>query len=246
MFARTSALGLILFFCAASGASAQQEGYVPAQWHVGINFLVGDPTGEFATFVDDSYGAEFTGRVAMDPSGWISLRGDLGFMIYGHEETHVCFEGVGCRVQAEMTTTNNIFFGGVGPELAMPMSWGRPYVHAFMGFGYFNTATSLHDDWGTEYYSTTEHLGDGTVSWGAGFGLELNVRRGWNPIALTLGARYHENGEMEYLTEGDIVDNPNGSITLYPVRSEANMWSYRIGLMFGVGGSSPDDRGGHR
>jgi len=246
MFARGTTLGLVLIFCVASASSAQQEAYSPARWNAGINFLVGNPTGEFAEFVENSFGAELTGRVAMDPSGFISLRGDAGFMIYGYESSRVCFEGVGCRVQAKLTTTNNIFFGGVGPELAIPMAWGRPYVHAFMGFGYFNTSSSLEDEWGGEDYFTTEHMGDGTVSWGMGWGLEVNVRRGWNPIALNFGARYHQNGVMEYLTKGDIVDNPDGSITLYPVRSEANLWSYRFGLSFGIGGSGPDDRRGGR
>ena len=35
---------------------------------------------------------------------------------------------------------------------------------------------------------------------------------------------------MEYLTEGDIVDHADGSITLYPNRSEANFITYHFGV----------------
>jgi hypothetical protein len=247
MLTRTPALSLVGLLLFASSAFAQPFRDAPPRWNVGLGFIVGDPRGEFATFVDESYGAELTGRIAMDPTGWISLRGDLGFLIYGHESSRVCFEGVGCRVQARLNTNNNIFFGGIGPELAVPMKWGRPYVHAFMGFGYFNTTSSLEEEWGGEDLFTTEQMGDGTVSWGVGGGLEVNLRQGRVPIALNIGARYHENGVMEYLTEGDIVDNPDGSITLYPVRSEANLVSYRFGLTIGLGGSDPGEgRGGGR
>ena len=39
---------------------------------------------------------------------------------------------------------------------------------------------------------------------------------------------------MTYLTEGDIQDNPDGSITLFPVVSEANLVSYRLGVTIGI------------
>ena len=188
---------------------------------------------------------ELMGRFALDPAGILSLRGDLGIMVYGYDSKRVCFEGVGCRVEARLKTSNNIFFGGIGPELALPMRGARPYVHAFMGFAYFNTSSSLEDLWGNDSDFTTENFGDGTFSWGVGGGLELSLRRGRVPIDLNLGVRYHQNGRVEYLTEGDIVDNPDGSVTLYPIFSEANLITYRFGISIGIprGG---DQRGGHR
>jgi hypothetical protein len=195
---------------------------------------VGDPLGEFSYHVDAGYGAEFYGRIPLEPQGLVSLRADLGFLIYGYESERVCFEGVGCRVQARLQTTNNIFFGGIGPELALPLSWVRPYVNASLGFGYFNTTSSLESLWGEEDLFSTENLGDGAFSLGVGWGLEMNVRRGRMPVDINLGARYHRNGVMRYLTEGDILDNPDGSITLFPVVSEANLISYRIGVTIGI------------
>ncbi len=65
------------------------------------------------------------------------------------------------------------------------------------------------------------------------------------PIAINLGVEYHRNGVAEYLNEGDILDHPDGSITLFPNRTEANMLVLRLGVSFGLGGRS-DDRDDRR
>lgn len=242
MFARTLFLAVFGLFFHALPASAQGEWFPRPRAHVGVDFIAGDPVGEFDQFVGAGLGADFWGRLPMDPQGILSLRGDLGFLVYGYESKRVCFEGVGCRVQGRLRTSNNIFFGGIGPELALPFPWARPYVHAFGGFSYFNTSSSLGDLWGGETDFETENFSDATFSWGVGGGLELNLKRGWTPIDLNLGFRYHENGVMEYLTEGDIVDNPDGSITIYPVVSEANIMVYHIGVSIGIPRGGPDRR----
>ena len=230
MSARVPALTLAALLIISATASAQQNRY-----GVGINFIAAEPVGQFADFVDAGWGAQVSGRVPLDPAGILSLRGDLGFLIYGYESKRVCFEGVGCRINARLQTTNNIFFGGVGPELALPTPWVRPYVNATMGFGYFNTSSSLDDDaWGNENDFLTENYGDGSMAWGVGWGLDFLVSRGRVPIAINLGARYHQNGVMEYLTKGDIVDHDDGSITLYPNRSEANFLTYHFGVTINI------------
>lgn len=242
MFARAPALALAGLLTVTTALSAQHAQFRPANAGVSVNFLMAEPLGEFSEFVNQGYGAEFSGRIPLDPVGVISLRADLGFLIYGYESTRVCFGGVGCRVEARLETTNNIFYGGVGPELALPLNWLRPYVNASMGFGYFNTTSNLESLWGDEDTFNTENFGDGNLSWGVGWGLEMNLSQGRVPVALNLGARYHKNGVMEYLTEGDIVDNPDGSITMFPVLSEANLISYRIGITIGIPMGRDDDR----
>lgn len=217
-----------------TGLWAQEEWQLPPRAHVGINLLVGEPVGEFDEYVGAGVGVDFFGRLPLDRRGILSLRGDLGFIIYGHESKRVCFQGVGCRVQARLQTTNNIFMGGIGPELAIPMERARPYINAVMGFSYFSTTSSLEDIWGGEDSFSTENLGDGTVSWGIGGGVEINLHRGRTPIDLNLGFRYHENGTVKYLTKGAILDHPDGSITLYPIVSDANLVSYQIGITIGI------------
>jgi hypothetical protein len=199
-----------------------------------MSFLVGQPTGDFSRFVGTGYGAEFFGRYPLEPQGLVSLRADLGFLIYGYESSRVCFDGIGCRVQGRLQTSNGIFFGGIGPELALPLDRVRPYVNTILGFGYFSTTSSLESLWGVENDLVTENLGDGTFSWAIGGGVEVNVKAGRTPIDLNLGVRYHENGVVKYLREGDIVDHPDGSVTLFPIVSEANLISFRIGLTVGI------------
>ena len=225
--------------------SAQEEWFPAPRFHAGVNFIVGEPVGEFQEFVGSGFGANGFGRFSLDPRGILSLRADLGFMVYGYESQRVCFEGIGCRVQARLETTNGIGYGGIGPELAIPMRRARPYVHAFMGYSYFNTSSSLEDLDGYGDSFDTENYGDGTYSWGWGGGIELNLKEGRAPISLNLGFKYHENGRVAYLTEGDIVDNPDGSITLHPVLSEANLMSYHFGVSFGIPGGR-DDKDRHR
>jgi len=53
-------------------------------------------------------------------------------------------------------------------------------------------------------------------------------------MALDLGATFVKNGEVSYLREGDILSNPDGSFTLQPVRSEANLFLLHFGLSFGL------------
>jgi len=54
------------------------------------------------------------------------------------------------------------------------------------------------------------------------------------PILLDLGATFHRNGEATYLRKGSIQDNPDGSISINPIRSEANFITYRIGVSIGI------------
>lgn len=246
MHTRSLALATLALLAPMGPVSAQADLMGPPRGHVGISFLAGEPRGEFADFVSSAFGAGFSGRLALDPAGILSLRAELGFLIYGHESKRVCIGGVGCRVEARLETSNNIFYGGIGPELALPLGWLRPYANASLGFGYFNTSSSLKSTWGGDEILSTENFGDGSFSWGAGGGLEIPLSRGRTPVALDLGVRYHRNGTMEYLRKGDIVDHPDGSITLLPIRSEADFLSYRLGVSIGIPRGVGEDHGRNR
>lgn len=234
MIARTPLLVLLSFLLFALPLHAQEGWAPPVRGHVGMNLLAADPVGEFEDYVGAGFGADFFGRLPLDPRGILSLRGDFGFIIYGYESKRVCFQGISCRVQARLQTTNNILFGGLGPELALPFERARPYLHALMGFSYFNTSSSLEGLGGGDSDFYTENYGDGTLSWALGGGIDLNVKRGRTPVDLTFGVRYHKNGRVRYLREGDIVDNPDGSITLHPVFSDADLLSYQLGVSIGI------------
>jgi hypothetical protein len=217
---------------------------VPA---VGIHFIAADPVGDFGQLVDDGFGLEVDGRFPLTRDGALAIRLDGGFLIYGHERQAVCFPvPIGCRIGAELTTTNNIAFLGVGPELA---GRGRvsPYLNGGVGLSYFSTQSNLSGLDEAESHFDTRHYSDLVTTLRAGGGVRVQVgstSRG--PIQLDVGASYHRNGVAEYLRKGDIVDHPDGSIEIFPNRTEANLVAFRVGVSFGVGAKVDEDHPGHR
>jgi hypothetical protein len=222
-----------------AGAAAQTlEQREPTRWSVSGGVLVAQPVGEFEGYVGTGFGAAVQGLLRLDPAGIVSIRGDAGFVNYGNETRRVCFSAtVGCRVQLDLTTSNNIALLGFGPQLELPLPYVRPFVHAGIGAAYFGTTSSVrgtdrHDD-----FASSTNFDDLTFSWNAGGGLNIPVAGGATPISVQLAARYHGNGNAEYLRKGDIEDHPDGSITLRPTRSEANLVIYQIGVSAVIGRS---------
>ena len=238
---RVGMLGIVVgaSLSTATGAEAQN----PKGW-VGINIFGADPVGEFGQLVDDGFGGQLEGRLALDRSGVTSLRIDAGFLVYGHERQTLCFPPpIGCRIGADLNTTNHIGYVGVGPEIAVPGAVS-PYVFGTVGFSYFGTSSSLSgvDDWNDDGLFDTRHYSDFVTAGRVGGGLRVQVgSTGAGPVMLDFGAEYHRNGVAEYLRKGDILDHPDGSITLFPNRTEANLYLVRVGVSFGIGGGDRDD-----
>jgi len=244
----TVAAGAALIF-GTEAAAAQERG--PYGQHIerrearnprfalGLRLMGADAVGEFEQFVDGGFGGEAGFRFGLDRRSILGLRVDGGFMIYGHERQALCFPvPIGCRIGADLTTTNTVAYGGIGPELAIPGSVS-PYVFATYGFSWFATQSSLSgvDDWNEDLFNTRNY--DDFVG-AQRFGGGLRFAVGGGNVAIDLGAEYHRNGVAEYLREGDILDNPDGSITIFPNRSEANFTTFRVGVQIGLGGGGDD------
>lgn len=214
----------------------------PRGW-VDVSLVGADPIGDFGDLVDGGFGANVGGRFAIDRAGALSLRLDGGFMVYGHERTSLCFPPpIGCRIGADLTTTNHIGYVGVGPEFAIPGSVS-PYVFGTVGFSYFGTSSSISGLNDGEELFNTRHYSDFVTATRVGGGIRTRVgSTDAGPVAFDIGVEYHRNGVAEYLREGDILDHPDGSITLFPNRTEANMLVLRLGVSFGFGGRSDDRR----
>lgn len=233
MLAVCAVATLALLAMLAPAAQAQQRGELAGR--VGLTFLVGDPTGEMGYLVDQGFGMQLTGAVPVAAEGHFLLRGDFGFMIYGHERQQYCYDvPIGCRIGLDLTTDNTILFGGVGPEIVLATGAVQPYVNASFGFSYFATISSLGDDHGYDDFASTTNYDDGMFAWRAGGGLRIRVSHRRTPVFLDFAVERHQNGVADYLTKGDIVDHPDGSITLYPNRTEANMVAFRMGVSVGI------------
>lgn len=210
----------------------------PSRFAGNISGIVAQPVGEFDDYVNVGFGIGGNFRVNLGTSGVASLRFDLGYVNYGRETQRVCLsETVGCRIVVDLTTTNNIVFGHGGLQLGVPTGPVRPYVNGGIGYSYFFTQSSVEGTSNDEDpFASTTNFDDGTFSWAGGGGIVIPISSGSTPVALDLGARYLNNNEVDYLTKGSIVDNADGSIDIFPTRSEAHLITYTIGVTIGFGG----------
>ena len=105
-----------------------------------------------------------------------------------------------------------------------------------VGLSYFATISSLSGpDEYRDYFDTTNYS-DVVMAVRFGGGARVRVHSGRLPVSLDFGIERHENGIANFLTEGDILDHPDGTVTLFPNRSEANLLTFRLGISIGVGG----------
>ena len=206
---------------------------------VGISFVAADAIGEMGALVDHGFGVQLEGGAPAAFDGHLRFRGDFGVLVYGLERQQLCYT-YSCRVGSELTTTNSILYGGVGPEVVLGSGSLQPYVNATAGLSYFLTTSSLDDHDGYGPYLDTTNYSDLVLAWKLGGGLRMRVGRGHHPVYLDLGVERHRNGIANYLTVGDIVDHSDGSITVFPNRSEADLVTYKVGVSIGVGGHRHD------
>ncbi len=168
----------------------------------------------------------------LDRSGALLLRIEGGYLRYGHERKRACL--ISCRITVDVNTDNNIMVFGIGPQLMVPVGFLRPYVTGTAGLSYFFTQSSLEGSNDSSPFAETKNFDDVVFAWTGGGGLQIPVREGLKPILIDLGVRYHKNGEASYLREGSITDNPDGSTTITPIRSQTNFLSIHLGVMFGL------------
>lgn len=201
----------------------------------GVQAVYGRPVGEFREYVRHGAGLNATLFWTPRRDGPLAVRADGGFLVYGSERKRVCFSGtVGCRVELDLTTTNSIAYLNAGPQLMVPTGAVRPYVNGAIGFSYFATTSQVEGTRSDEPFASTTNFSDLAFTWLGGGGMLIRLAGGRTPVFLDLGARYNANGQVEYLKRGDIQDNPDGTITFTPTRSEANLVTIHLGVSVGI------------
>jgi hypothetical protein len=206
----------------------------PSRAFAGVHLIVAQPLGEFDDYIDwgGGIGGEFL--YAFDRQGALGLRVNMGLMIYGHETKRVPLSPSLGRIRVDVSTSNNIFVMGVGPQVMLPSGVVRPYLNGTVGLSYFFTRSSVEGSADFEPFASSTNFDDATFAWAAGGGLYIPLRRGRkNPLSLDLGAQYHANGEARYLREGSIREDGTGEIFFDPIRSQTNLITYRLGITVG-------------
>ena len=226
-------LSTAFIFASASAADAQFSNVttLPSRFSFGGDLALSQPKGEFANNVPNGYGFDLTGMFRLDPQGYFNLRADLGGVRYGHERVRVGFPISG-RVAVDLNTDNQIGFGAFGVQLQIPDGWFRPYANAAVAATYFWTESSISGADNSEAFDQTTKLDDWSHAWVFGGGVMIPF--GKSIGALNLGARYHYGASATYLKEGDITDNPDGSINLNPRNSKTDLVLWQLGVSFAI------------
>ena len=204
----------------------------PSRFSIQGDVLVAQPKGEFATQLNtNGYGINVGGIFRLDKEGIFSIRADLGGMQYGSETLHAPYYPITGRVALDIETTNNMFWGSIGPQITVPVGPVQPYVNAAIGFSELVTSTSLRGSDSEYEYASTNNADDATSAYtfGGGLYVPFGTQKSWK---LHVGARYFYGGEAEYLTEGDIVDNDDGSVTLQPRFSKTDQVTWQVGVSY--------------
>ncbi len=169
---------------------------------VGGSLVYAQPRDDFRLNVKQGVGIDGNGHYKLDRRGILSLGLEGGFLTYGRETERVPLSStIGGRIQVDLTTSNNILWLGLGPQLTAPSGPIRPYVGATAGFSYFVTESSVDGTYNDEAFAKTNNYDDATFAWTGGGGLLIPVgtsRMG----AIDIGVRYHANGNVRYLHMG--------------------------------------------
>lgn len=237
-FVRSSILaGLVAVSIIPFSAQAQRRAprsweTKPSRFSIVGDLLVAQPKGEFSTQLDtNGFGANIGGIFRLDDEGLFSVRGDIGGMQYGSETLHAPYLPITGRVALDVETTNSVFWGSIGPQITVPVGPVQPYMNAAIGFMDFNTSTSVRGSDSDYEYARSTNSDDATSAWifGGGMYVPLGTSKSWK---LHAGARYFYGGEATYLTEGDIIDNPDGSVTLQPRHSKTDQVTWQVGVSY--------------
>jgi hypothetical protein len=229
MMKRAKHEGILLIVGLMASAAGLDAQHVGPGGFVGLSFVAANPVGEMGTLVDNGFGMEVSGGAPMAAGGHLRARVDLGVIIYGMEQTFYC--DFTCRFGSDVTTTNSILYASVGPEIVLARGDIEPYVHAGAGLSFFVTSSHMDDYAGYGPNLDTTNYSDTVFGWRYGGGLRM---RAGGRAFIDVGVEKVDNQVANYLTQGDVVDQPDGSVLLYPNRSDADLMSFRVGVIFAL------------
>ncbi|MFN8651142.1 MAG: hypothetical protein U0133_20345 [Gemmatimonadales bacterium] len=199
----------------------------------GINLQLGLPQGEFADFVDAGFGVGGNVTFFLDRSRRAGLRLYLSWLEYGRTTQQIPFPGLP-GIDVDLTTANDIYSFGVGPEFHLSSGRVRPYVHAAIGASNFATRTSAKGTDNVDSFASTTNFNDWTFAWYGGGGIDFQVSSGRNPVYIDGGVRYQGHGRTRYLREGSVEPAPGGGIILDPVESRTDLLIIHLGVQVGI------------
>lgn len=197
------------------------------RWSAGVGVAVAQPVGDFHRAVDNAVGGAGHLLLRVDHTGRVALRLEGGWLNYGDESHRICLASTpGCRVAVNVTTANGILTLGVGPQLSFPISRLKAYGYSVVGMSRFSTVTTIGGGIVPDFVAGDENFGDGGVWWNGGLGVQLPLH---GRTTLDVGVSVQGHGRRNYLLEGGVTDNADGSLLFDIKRSNANLFALKIG-----------------
>jgi hypothetical protein len=232
-------LVMLAVFAFAHAAKAQQTVLFkapafPSRFTLGGDIVMIQPKADFASNIGRGGGLNATALFRLDEKGYLQLRFDGGGAQYGDETKRIPLNPITGRVSFKVETSNMIAWAGLGGQLQIPDGPFRPYVNGSVAYTDFSTQSTLKglDDTFGDLSTTNQH--DGSHAWIYGAGVNIPFGRKFTAGMLNFGARYYRGAEASYLKEGDITDNPDGTISFTPRRSKTDMILWQLGASFTI------------
>ncbi len=210
--------------------TAPEVGETP-RFHAGATLLGAVPRNDFGDAIDHAFGLGVNARYALDSAGHFGVRIDGAWLLHGWENRDVDLRSpLGGTQVVELMTTNSMAFAGIGPEFSATVGRFRPYVGASAGMALFHTSVSgERKDKDVQYKLDVQHH-NVVFSYAGHAGVTVPLTANPRGISLDLGARYQHSDKADFLRKGDVTVEEAGTISLSPVRANADTWVLFAGL----------------
>jgi hypothetical protein len=213
----------------------------PVTTFAGGALTYADPRGDFAQYVNGAFGV--TGHLlhSLDADGIVAIRADVGYLNYGQVTRRQPLGGGALGlISVDVTTSNNIVFGGLGLQLMAPVGAVRPYVNGSAGFSYFFTTSSVEGSSNSAPFAESQNFSDGGFSTVWGGGLYVPLRASGTPIVLDLGVESHKNPDIQYLNKNSIyIKDTATPPVITAIRGPADFLTFRLGVTVGLRAPRP-------
>lgn len=212
----------------ASPPAVDSSTVVIPRWYVGLAADIGQPVGAFKQNVNNAAGLQAHVLLRIDRHGLAAIRLQGGWLNYGHESQRTCVGTTpGCRIAVDVTTANGILSFGVGPQFAFPVGPLRTYAYGLLGVSRIATVSGLGGGILPNIVAGDENFGDTGLAWSGGLGIHVPVHRS---TTIDVGVAYQGHGRRNYLIQGGVSDNPDGSLAFDIKRSNAELYAIRVGV----------------
>jgi hypothetical protein len=201
----------------------------------GLTFTVSQPVGEFRNFARAGFGITANGVAGLDPMGILGLRLEGGGQNYGRFSAPFQQGGLLIAIPARQVTSNDVFWGAIGPQVTLPLGPVRPYGFATVGIANFSTTSRLLgaglDGRSQTFWQSTDLSNwSRTEAWGGGVRLRI-AQQNATAVNLDLGAQRHYVRQARYLTPGAI-PGQTGFNALSSL-GRADFLTYHVGIAVG-------------